>query len=52
MRQGRYKVTIHCNLCGERYVLRGRKSKGKVNTGFKSCLCNNASAFDVDVVQL
>ena len=44
----RTKVTIHCNVCGERYILRGRRGhEGKVETGFKQCLCNNERHFDV-----
>lgn len=52
MSQERYKVIIQCHHCGERFVLRGRKNKGKVNTGFKSCLCSNSSALDISIEQL
>ncbi|MED0674992.1 MULTISPECIES: hypothetical protein [Aneurinibacillus] len=38
----RCKVTIYCPVCGERYVLRGTREKnGKVETGFKQCICSN-----------
>lgn len=43
----RVKVTIRCNRCGEKYVLRGRKEKGRVDTGFRQCVCNNASDFEI-----
>ncbi len=44
----RLKVTIRCNRCGERFILRGRKEKGRVETGFKQCICNNESDFDIE----
>lgn len=44
----RVKVTIRCNRCGERFILRGRKEKGKIDTGFKQCICNNANDFDIE----
>jgi len=44
----RVKVTIRCKHCGERFILRGRKEKGKVDTGFKMCVCSNTEHFDVD----
>ncbi|MFS1512320.1 hypothetical protein VQL36_07800 [Chengkuizengella sp. SCS-71B] len=43
----RVKVTIRCQSCGERYILKGRRAEGKVDTGFKKCLCNNDSNFEV-----
>ena len=43
----RVKVTIRCNECGEKYILRGRKEKGKVETGFKRCLCDNDKNFEI-----
>ena len=43
----RVKVIIRCNECGEKYILRGRKEKGKVKTGFKQCLCNNDKNFEI-----
>jgi len=48
----RVKVTIRCRRCGERFVLRGRKEKDRVETGFKMCLCNNADDFDIQVEDL
>lgn len=45
----RVKVHIHCRHCGETYILRGaRDSKGRVETGFKRCLCDNEYDFDVE----
>lgn len=43
----RVKVIIRCNRCGERFVLRGRKEKERIETGFKMCLCDNASDFEI-----
>jgi len=43
----RLKVTIRCNRCNEKFVLRGRKEHGKVDTGFKMCLCSNADDFEI-----
>lgn len=43
----RVKVTILCNRCGERFVLRGRKEKGQIQTGFKKCLCDNDRDFQI-----
>jgi hypothetical protein len=48
----RIKVTIRCKNCGERFVLKGRKDKGKVDTGFKQCICSNDEDFDIDVEEL
>lgn len=44
----RVKVTIRCKRCGEKYILRGRKEKGRIETGFKQCLCNNATDLDIE----
>lgn len=45
----RIKVHIHCKKCGETYILRGAKDeRGRVDTGFKRCLCNNDHDFDVE----
>ncbi|SDW31328.1 hypothetical protein [Paenibacillus sp. CF384] len=52
MISARVKVTIRCNLCGEKFVLRGRREKDKIDTGFKQCLCNNLSDFDVEELAL
>ncbi|WP_169728847.1 hypothetical protein [Aneurinibacillus terranovensis] len=44
----RYKVTVYCNQCGERYILRGNRLKtGEIETGFKQCICNNESKFHI-----
>lgn len=43
----RVKVTIICKACGEKYILRGRRHGGKLETGFKQCLCNNAENFEI-----
>lgn len=43
----RVKVTIRCKRCGERFVLRGKKDHGRLQTGFKQCLCNNDRDFDI-----
>lgn len=43
----RYKVTIRCSECGERYILRGSLNKfGCIETGFKQCICSNRDQFD------
>jgi hypothetical protein len=44
---GRYIVTIRCKICGDRFTLKGTAYKGKIETGFKRCLCDNESDFDV-----
>lgn len=49
MTNSRVRVSIRCQQCGERFVLRGKKDKGKINTGFKQCICNNETDFDVKV---
>lgn len=46
----RVKVTIRCKACGERFILRGRKEKGKVDTGFKQCICSNENEFDIETI--
>mgnify|MGYP001085964811 CR=1 FL=1 len=45
---GRVKVTIRCLRCGEKFVLRGVKTKGRVETGFKKCLCDNATDLSIE----
>ncbi|WP_169732343.1 hypothetical protein [Cohnella thermotolerans] len=44
----RVKVTIRCKRCGEKFVLRGRRDRGKIDTGFKMCLCSNTDEFDIE----
>lgn len=47
MTANRVKVTIRCKNCGEKYTLRGRKENGRIDTGFKQCLCNNSTDLDI-----
>jgi len=47
-RTQRTKVTIRCNQCGESFTLRGRRNaSGKIETGFRRCLCDNEEDFVV-----
>jgi hypothetical protein len=48
----RTKVTIRCKHCDERFILRGKREKGKIHTGFKQCVCDNESDFDVKIDDL
>ncbi|WP_173427715.1 hypothetical protein [Aneurinibacillus tyrosinisolvens] len=49
----RYKVTIYCPSCGERYILRGNKEKnGRIETGFKQCVCSNKEKFHISSEQV
>ena len=48
MTASRVKVTIRCNRCGEKFVLRGRRERGRIDTGFKMCLCSNADDFEIE----
>ncbi len=48
MEAARVKVTIRCNRCGEKFVLRGRRDKGTIDTGFKQCICSNESDLDIE----
>jgi DNA-directed RNA polymerase subunit RPC12/RpoP len=45
----RVKVIIRCKNCGERFTLKGKKERGEINTGFKQCICDNETEFDVKV---
>lgn len=48
LKNQRAKVTIRCNVCGEKFTLRGRRgNEGQVETGFKQCLCDNDRHFDI-----
>ncbi len=48
----RVKVHIRCKKCGETFILRGvRDVKGNIETGFKRCLCDNESDFDIETLQ-
>lgn len=44
----RIKVTIRCKACGEKFVLRGRREKGSIDTGFKQCICENSNDLDIE----
>ncbi|WP_200931577.1 hypothetical protein [Paenibacillus sp. Leaf72] len=44
----RVKVTIRCNVCGEKFVLRGKRESSGVDTGFKQCICNNIDDLDIE----
>lgn len=46
----RVKVTIRCRRCGERFILRGKKEKGRIETGFKQCICSNVEDLDFDTM--
>lgn len=48
----RVKVTIRCKSCGERFILKGRKEKGRIDTGFKQCICNNDTDFEIEPNEL
>ncbi|SFJ57435.1 hypothetical protein [Thermoflavimicrobium dichotomicum] len=43
----RMMVTIRCLRCGERFILKGRVKRGRIETGFKRCLCDNESDFEI-----
>ncbi|WP_187119735.1 hypothetical protein [Numidum massiliense] len=47
MQKERFRVTIQCNRCGEKYFLRGRKHKDHIETGFRRCLCDNDEDLEV-----
>lgn len=45
----RYKVTVRCHNCGEKFILRGKLNKeGKYETGFKRCVCGNEDHLEID----
>ncbi|WP_196121165.1 hypothetical protein [Anaerobacillus alkaliphilus] len=45
----RYKVTVRCHDCGEKFILRGRLNKeGHYETGFKRCVCGNEHTLQID----
>ncbi|MFE6798719.1 hypothetical protein [Paenibacillus chitinolyticus] len=48
MTVNRVKVTIRCRQCGERFILKGRRDKGKIETGFKRCICDNENDLEVE----
>jgi formylmethanofuran dehydrogenase subunit E len=49
MTAARIKVKIRCNKCGERFILRGKRDNGQVDTGFRQCLCSNEQDFEIEV---
>ncbi|MGF7050010.1 hypothetical protein J2T13_004533 [Paenibacillus sp. DS2015] len=46
----RVKVKIVCGQCGERFFLAGKKEQGKIETGFKQCICDNQQHFEIEEV--
>lgn len=44
----RTKVKIRCRRCGERFVLKSKWEKGRVETGFRQCVCDNDRDFDIE----
>jgi hypothetical protein len=45
----RYKVTVRCYDCGEKFILRGKLNKdGDYETGFKRCVCGNEEGLQID----
>lgn len=44
----RVKVTIRCKYCGEKFILRGKREKNRIETGFKQCICDNREAFLIE----
>ncbi|MBP1988918.1 hypothetical protein [Paenibacillus eucommiae] len=51
MSELKVKVTIRCRQCGERFILKGRQYNGKIDTGFRRCICNNEHDFDMESKQ-
>lgn len=49
MNEARVKVRIRCRHCGEKFILRGRRDKERIETGFKQCLCDNRDDFEIEV---
>ncbi|MFC5628501.1 hypothetical protein ACFPTR_06270 [Aliibacillus thermotolerans] len=51
-KERRYRVTIRCLSCGERFLLRGRKDEdGNLTTGFKRCICGNDKQLHIDYTE-
>ena len=45
----RYKVKIHCKHCGEHFILRGTlNEEGRIETGFRQCICSNKESFKIE----
>lgn len=51
-KRDRYQVMIHCKRCGERFFLKGTMKNGIIETGFKRCLCDNESDFEIETEQM
>lgn len=47
MSERRVKVIINCRQCGEKFTLRGKRTREKIETGFKRCICNNDHDFEL-----
>ncbi|MCR8642320.1 hypothetical protein NV379_06565 [Paenibacillus sp. N1-5-1-14] len=50
MIRGRVKIAIHCKRCGERFILRGKQDRGRIETGFKQCICENVHDLDIEKI--
>lgn len=45
----RYKVTVRCYDCGEKFILRGKLTEeGNYETGFKRCVCGNEQGLQIE----
>ncbi len=45
----RYKITVRCQDCGEKFILRGKRNEeGQYETGFKRCVCGNEQSLQID----
>lgn len=45
----RYKVTVRCEECGEKFILRGKlNNEGTYETGLKRCVCGNEEGLQID----
>lgn len=53
MERERYKVMIQCKKCGERFILRGTMTEeGRIETGFRQCVCNNRESFNIETEEM
>jgi DNA-directed RNA polymerase subunit RPC12/RpoP len=48
MQSHKVKVLIRCRKCGERFILKGKQDKGRIETGFRQCICNNEDDFEME----
>lgn len=46
----RVKVMIRCRNCGEKFILRAKQDRGKIDTGFKRCVCDNDHDLDIETM--